>query len=159
MTRSLLGTNKIAQLVFDEANNSISASLVGVTTEIELSAADGDSAISVNQTISTKASVATGISTGAVVLAIFDSTLIKSVQPIVNITSAVTATTLAIVIDGSPSDVDDVWFPILSTSISTLTLGAVTAGTLTNCIAKRIRVRCTFVAFGVGGFDLYLVRQ
>lgn len=159
MTRSLLGPDKIAQLVFDSATNTIATSISAITTQIELSAADGDSAISVNETLSTKASVATGISTGAVILAIFDSTLIKTVQPVVNITSAVTANTLAIVIDGSPSDTDDVWYPILSTSVSTLTLGAVTLGTLTNCMAKRMRVRCTFVSFGAGGFDLYLLRQ
>lgn len=156
MADKLSDLQQIVAAVLDVASQSLNVKLAS-STEIELSAADGDSITSVPNSVGSSAIVPNGTSTGTVVIAAFSVTGYLHFNLVTNTTVNLTATTPAAILDFSPSDTDDVWVTGAINVTPNATAGTVVAGTaVTNIPYRRARVRVTHAGFSAGSFTVYL---
>lgn len=161
MADSKSDVKKIAQAVLDESSQAVKATLVNTAISIELSADDGDSVITKVENQSVNATVANGVVSGTVVIGPSNATLHAQYQFLVRNVGALTATDLKVVLQGNPmtADANSDWFEINSTTISTLTDGFLTLGSVAPSMARRYRVVVTHSGFSAGSIVIYLMHR
>ena len=159
--KTRLAPHQIAQLTYDDTNESVKTTMVGTELAVELSADDGDSIITKVENHSVDATVANGTSSGTVVIGPSNSTLHSEYQLLVRNVGAITATSLKVVLQGNPktADANDDWFEIGSVTVSTLTDGFLTLSTVLPSLARRYRVVVTHSGFSAGSIVVHLMHR
>jgi hypothetical protein len=158
---SRLDQQQIIKAVYDEATTSLKTSLTNVEIAMEVSADDGDSIITKVENHSVSATVANGTATDTVVIGPSNSTLHSEYQLLVRNVGAITATNLKFALQGNPhtSDANLDWFEISSVTVSTLTDGFLTLGTVAGSLARRYRVVVTHAGFSAGSISIHLMHR
>lgn len=151
---SKLSSEQIFKQVMDETAIALRTIPAADTAfSIELNHADGDSVLSVPNSLSASAAVLTG---SGVVLPVVSAVGIKSINMIVQTNTTITGPQL-LTLEYSPSDTTDIWIATTLTLTPSATANVVVAGTaLTSLIARRIRVS-TASAIAAGSYTLYIV--
>lgn len=153
---SKLDANQCIKSAFDDSSETLKVSMPAVTTQIELSASDGDSVISHTNNVSNTASLDNS-STG-VVLAEFDISGLKNFNLYTKTLTAITGAQV-LTFEISPADSGDVWVSTSLTITPSTTANVVVAGTVsTDIVARRGRVSIA-AAITSGTFDIYAVGQ
>jgi hypothetical protein len=156
-TISQLDSGQIVKRVYDEANDAIRVEMGAVNgIAISLSADDGDSVLTVPDSISTSATI-TNANTGTIIAATA-CVGIKSFILYTNTVSTLVGPQLCS-LELSPSDTDNVWIPaMLSITPDTTQDVMVMSPVNPSIVARRCRVTIAS-AITSGSFKIYLLGQ
>jgi hypothetical protein len=155
---SKLSPHQIAQSVYDEPSESIRTTIQNLEIGIELDADDGDSVEVRKPLFHTEVEVSSGTASGTV-LGQGDVRYFSEYQVAVNIITDISASGLAIHIEVSPSDTDDVWHFDNNNLIKALSVPNTGFGHLKDSTVgpwRRARAVLVHNGFTAGSFKLYM---
>ena len=155
---SKLAPHQIAQSVYDEPSESIRTTIQNLEIGIELDADDGDSVEIRKPLFHQELLVSSGTASGDV-LAEGDVRYFSEYQVAVNVITDISASGLAIHIEVSPSDTDDVWHYDSNNLIKPLSVPNTGFNHLKDSTVgpwRRARAVLVHNGFTAGSFKLYM---